>query len=627
MRGAENIQAKMGNLSSTLHHSWWRHVRLIRSVLFLFAIAGTAAVPRPAAAFDPLYYNTGSIVSTGNGSVLSPELVPLFWGDWTAAEQANTIAYLQSFALYLSGFSAPNGMEPVTKQYGVLGAHVVPGFSIGMGSDTLIKDTGIYQRIHLLQSQGNLPPDSPSRVFVVFLRGIGQFRYNFDDAGALVNANTCAYHNSNYSTYYAVLPWEVMNANPTSNCAGAAGFQATISHEIMEAATDPIVGNSWLTQQDWLHTGEGADQCGKNTLAFGTVSTFTDNVLGCTSFTNATYTHIGALASSIADNWSILAFWPTLSAANLDLARWNGSSWSYQQLFDPNALVPAVVWFIGQPTAVQMTTSRTDVFVMGSDNAIHHVFRDLSGTGQWTWLSPITSPPGLPGFIGEPSAVSWGSGRIDMVVLGTDLSVMHLFSNDGFTFFTESMGGQTRGAPRIVSRGTNLLDFYTEGTTGEIVENSWSPGWSGYHTTNGVGGGRLIRPTITNWDVNRKDLFWGGQHQWAAVGYGWGWEYFDGAYGEYQATPRSSIGIDVTWRGTDGGAHYRGYNRSTGWTSSMNLHGIYNGPPTIVESSPVGGLYILGAGTDGCLYYNHATRTDHTTWEGPFNTGVPCTLN
>ena len=132
----------------------------------------------------------------GGGPVLTPDIVPLFWGNWPTTgdpdDQPHTIAFLKQYASYVSGALSPAGQEPTTKQYGVWGAQVINGTSIGVGTDTHIQNAGVYARIHLLQSQGKLPPNTPSRIFVVFLKG---FTYDFTDSqGVSSNTNLCGYH-------------------------------------------------------------------------------------------------------------------------------------------------------------------------------------------------------------------------------------------------------------------------------------------------------------------------------------------------------------------------------------------------------------------------------------------------
>jgi hypothetical protein len=255
---------------------------------------------------------------------------------------------------------------------------------------------------------------------------------------------------------------------------------------------------------------------------------------------------------------------------------------------------------------------------------IHHFFKDRAVSNGWSVLGQM-------GFAnGQPSAVSWSTNRVDVFALGTDSSLMHFWAGDATNFSGESLGGQTRGVPRAISRGPGLLDIFTMGMPGDVVEMSWNNGWSGFHTIVGGSNGWGYPPTVTSWDINRKDVFIAPNHGLSAhtawqTSNGWnggwgGWQY---TIGSAETPPRSPFGMDVTWQGQFyRSAFYQGYNKAAGaWTATLNLGGVYNGPPTIAEGLD-GHVYIVGAGTDGCLYYTVSTAADRSTWAGPNFAGV-----
>jgi hypothetical protein len=238
------------------------------------------SIPKTARAYNAL--------AMGGGPVLSPDIQPLFWGNWTSDHNQDNdpnliSSFVTAFAGYISGVGAPQGQEPVVKQYGVWGARVLPSVSIGVGSDTHIRNAGVAQRIALLQSTGQLPPSTPNRVFVVFLKG---FTYDFSDWSGWASGD-CAYHANSGGTYYAVVPWEYLGSPDNGgNCT----VQTATSHELMESMTDPYPWNGWVTTPSTFFHNEGADQCGTGTsLSFGFVSSFSDNASStCASFSRRT---------------------------------------------------------------------------------------------------------------------------------------------------------------------------------------------------------------------------------------------------------------------------------------------------------------------------------------------------
>jgi hypothetical protein len=68
------------------------------------------------------------------------------------------------------------------------------------------------------------------------------------------------------------------------------------------------------------------------------------------------------------------------------------------------------------PDVCSWSEGRLDVFVRGTDNALHHKWFD-GGWSDWESLGGILTS--------DPSAVSWGNGRIDVFVRGIDDALRH----------------------------------------------------------------------------------------------------------------------------------------------------------------------------------------------------------
>ncbi len=248
----------------------------------LASLAQAAAFPKRGrsapGAGSTLYYKGGPVLA-------NPELVPLFLGPFTAVELWYMLIYLWGFADYLTSWTgAPLGMLPTVFQYGVYGATVGPFWIDEQASgDTTLAD--LRNVILPLQNQGNLPPFGPQRLFLIFTKGIAikELQSPQDDPFAA----TCGEHDQwGAGEYYAVCPlpdglcrlWLAIK-DPFAHTMAA--WQSHTSHEILEAATDPVPGTGWITG----FGDEGADPAfGQiDQLSFGAVQRFVDNRQGTLS--------------------------------------------------------------------------------------------------------------------------------------------------------------------------------------------------------------------------------------------------------------------------------------------------------------------------------------------------------
>ena len=69
------------------------------------------------------------------------------------------------------------------------------------------------------------------------------------------------------------------------------------------------------------------------------------------------------------------------------------------------------------PGAASWSSNRLDVFVRGTDNAMHQKW--WNGT-QWNGFANLG---GI--IVGSPAAVSWGPNRIDCFAAGTNNHMLH----------------------------------------------------------------------------------------------------------------------------------------------------------------------------------------------------------
>ena len=66
-----------------------------------------------------------------------------------------------------------------------------------------------------------------------------------------------------------------------------------------------------------------------------------------------------------------------------------------------------------------------------------------------------------------PAATSWGGGRLDVAVRGTDSHLWHAWSSGG-AWSWEGLGGLIVGPPAAVTWGTNRLDVFVRGTDNHL---------------------------------------------------------------------------------------------------------------------------------------------------------------
>ena len=210
---------------------------------------------------------------SGGGPIISwPELVSLFWGDFTQAQITAMQTYLSDYGRYLQSAGAPPGQKCVVAQYGVQGGSSGVSHTVSAQPGNA-SEADVQNLITGLQAQGTLPGFAANRLFLVFTHGMTFTGYGVD---------WCGYHSSwGDAQYFALIPY------PTEGGCGSdapdASWQSITSHEINEAATDPGVGSGWVTGSD-----EGGDTCAwqEFSLSFGTVQLFEDNrQLTCSAWT------------------------------------------------------------------------------------------------------------------------------------------------------------------------------------------------------------------------------------------------------------------------------------------------------------------------------------------------------
>lgn len=106
-----------------------------------------------------------------------------------------------------------------------------------------------------------------------------------------------------------------------------------------------------------------------------------------------------------------------------------------------------------------------------------------------------------------PSAVAWDNGRLDIFVRGTDNALHHKWYNskEGWSGW-ESLGGILTSGPASASWNNGRLDVFVRGTDNQL-HHKWyeqKSGWSGWSALGGI---LTSEPSATSWDNGRLDVF------------------------------------------------------------------------------------------------------------------------
>jgi hypothetical protein len=136
---------------------------------------------------------------------------------------------------------------------------------------------------------------------------------------------------------------------------------------------------------------------------------------------------------------------------------------------------------IASPTAISWGPDRLDIFGVGTDNGVYHKW-----WGDSDWRPDPLNPdvwealgsPDASGVFSTPTVVSWGLGRLDVFVVGSDTSMYHK-AFEGGTWYPdgqdnwERLGGNFAGAPAAVCWGPDRIDIFASGIDAQLWHKFW----------------------------------------------------------------------------------------------------------------------------------------------------------
>jgi hypothetical protein len=145
----------------------------------------------------------------------------------------------------------------------------------------------------------------------------------------------------------------------------------------------------------------------------------------------------------------------------------------------------------GAPSVVSWGPGRIDLIVVGTDS---NIYQRTSTDGQWSNWAALGGPA-----LGPPALVSWGPNRLDIFIIGGDKGIYHKYW-DGSQWNPspsewQPVGGTVYGdvnvvaMPAAVSWGAGRIDLFVMGTDRAIYQKTsvWDS-WTGWAAMNGVVG-------------------------------------------------------------------------------------------------------------------------------------------
>jgi len=241
-----------------------------------------------------------------------------------------------------------------------------------------------------------------------------------------------------------------------------------------------------------------------------------------------------------------------------------------------------------KPSAVSWGNGRLDVFVRGTNSALYHKYYAGGAWSGWESLGGALT--------GNPEVVSWGNGRLDVFVRGTDSTLHHKYYAGGAWSGWESLGGALTGNPEVVSWGNGRLDVFVRGTNSALFHKYYAVGWSGWESLGGILTGN---PEVVSWGNGRLDVFVRGTnsalfHKYYAVGWS-SWEILGGILtSDPAAASRGTSTLDVAVRGAGGSLYVDSY--SGGWRGFRGFGGSLGGAPD-ATSSAAGSVDVTASGS------------------------------
>jgi hypothetical protein len=248
------------------------------------------------------------------------------------------------------------------------------------------------------------------------------------------------------------------------------------------------------------------------------------------------------------------------------------------------------------PAMASWGSGRLDTFVVGTNGALYQKYFD--GT-SWSGFNSLGGV-----LVSAPAAASRAFNRIDVVGIGGDSRLYHKAWNGTSWSGYTNLGGVCLHAPAIAASGPNRLDAFVIGTDNSLFQKTWNGAtWGGFVPLGGV---CLTAPAAVSRAANRIDVFVVGANN--AVYHrhfnGTAWSAFTSLGGVVKLGLAASASgpnrLDVFAIGMDNALYQKTWN-GVAWSSWQSLGGVCISAPAAVAQGP-GRIDVLVYGTNSALF-------------------------
>ena len=262
---------------------------------------------------------------------------------------------------------------------------------------------------------------------------------------------------------------------------------------------------------------------------------------------------------------------------------------------------------------------RLEVFALGLDNALWHIWQTAPNNGWSGWASLGGS------LVGDPSVVSNADGRIEVFARGANNALLHIWQtapNNGWSNWS-SLGGIITSNPAAGRNKDGRVEVFARGGDGalwHIWQTAPNSGWSGWGT---LGVHFIGDPVVANNLDGRLEVFFCGLnnallHIWqTAPNNGWsGWASLGGILTSGPAVANNKDGrLEVFARGTDSACWQIWQTApNNGWSGWASRGGVLTSAPAVGRNKD-GRLEVFVRGTDAACWQTWQTAPNNG-WSG-----------
>ena len=256
------------------------------------------------------------------------------------------------------------------------------------------------------------------------------------------------------------------------------------------------------------------------------------------------------------------------------------------------------------PAVCAQGSNSLDVFARGTNGALYYTSSQGSGWSAWNSLGgSLTS---------SPAATVRDTNKITVFARGSDGAIWYRDSQNGGASFGNwvSIGGAVAAntGPAVCSWGGGRLDVFVQGTNGALYHKTYTTtsGWSGWESLGGkltsspaatsrASGGITVFARGTDGAIWYRDCVGGSWGNWVSIG---GQVAANTGPG---ACSSGSGGLDVFVQGTNGALYHTSYTVGSGWSAWGFLGGGLTSSPAATSPS-IGVMDVVVRGGDGAVY-------------------------